>query len=101
MFLFEFATKLVIIGLIVTSLVVLIGDVMGLFSIIPNFSIIITKVFGFFTLMLTYVRFLLKLFIVPQWLVLAYVGLVIGIWGVNLTFRVIAFIKSIYDYIMQ
>lgn len=101
MFVFEFAAKLVIIGLLVTTIVVVVGNVMGLFSVIPNFAILVSRVFGFLTTMLTYVRFLLKLFMVPQWLVLAYVGLLIGIWGVNLTFRAIAFIKSIYDYIMQ
>lgn len=101
MFLFEFAAKLVIIGLLVTTLVVVIGQVMGLFSIIPSFANIITTMFGFFATMLTYVRFILKFFMVPQSLVLGYIGLLLGIWGVNLTFRAVAFIKSIYDYIMQ
>lgn len=70
----------------------------GISAIIPSFSQFFSSILEFVGYGLQYVSFFAKLLMIPQSLLVTFVGLFVGIFAFNITIRIVGLGMAIYHY---
>lgn len=72
--------------------------VLAIVNLFPSLAIYFAYIIQFFEMVFEYIGFALKLFMIPQGLVITLLGLMSGIFAFNITIRVVGLGMAVYRY---